>query len=448
MHLDSPSPSDCSMPGTLLNPPASAGRRASFFPTGTIVGGCFAAGLIFHSRVATAQEAIRNSLATEAANEARHAPSEEQPYTVKTGDFRLLLTPSIGLDWNDNVNLQKTNREADFVLRPAVGIIASYPVTERNLLLVNLTCGYNEYFNHSDLSRLYIATGSQISFNVFVKDFQFNFHDNFAFSQDSATEAAVAGTGSYGTFQNTAGLSGAWNYGDLVLTLGYDHQNIVATSSQFNNTDHSSELPLGRAGVRLNPELTLGVEATGSFTAYKQAILNDNSGWSTGVYGEWKPGDYLSVTPRFGYLTYYFRQTSPIVPASDETSWYADLTMSHQATKFLTYSLSVGHELRLGIESDAIEDTYVRESTSWKAFKDISVGSVFSYEQGTQRGGQLATNFGENYSQFSVGVNLTYALMKHLDASLYYRLTLRTADVGTAEYTQNVVGISLSYALQ
>ena len=341
-------PPDYEQTDAKLLPVTLACRSADFFSPGTLAAGCFALGLILQPRPVAAQEALRSSLAGEAAAESRRLRPDDMPYTVKSGDFRLLVTPSLNAEWNDNVYLSKHGAQDDFILLPSVGIDASYPLTERNLLRLNLTAGYNEYANHHELSAFYLGSGSELSFDVFVKDWLFNLHDRVSYSQDAATEPAVSSTGSYGTFQNTAGLSGTWDLDDVTLTLGYDHQTSLSTSSQFNNTDQNSELLLGRAGLKVHPRVTVGVEATGSSTAYTRSSLNNNVGWSGGVYGEWTPDAFFSVKPRFGYTVNYFQQTSPFVPASTVDSWYADLTVSHQATKFLTYSLSAGHELRLG----------------------------------------------------------------------------------------------------
>ena len=78
----------------------------------------------------------------------------------------------------------------------------------------------------------------------------FNFHDSFSYIQEFCHEPAVSGPVSYGTFQNTAGLSGTWDLNDVTLTLGYDHQNVLATSSQFStNTDHAFGTARGPGGV-------------------------------------------------------------------------------------------------------------------------------------------------------------------------------------------------------
>ena len=402
------------------------------------------------ARLATAQEALRSSLAGDAAAEARNLQLQSQPYTVKSGDFRLLVTPSLELDWNDNINLSRNNTEADFILRPLVALNASYPIGTYNLLNLSVAFGYDKYLIHDAYSQLRLDSGSELSFDVYVKDFWINFHDRFQYSQDPSQEAAVAGSGSgsYGTFENTAGLSGTWDLEDVTLTLGYDHQNTRSLSSQYNQMNNSSELVVARTGLQFNPTLTVGVEGTASFTTYDQAVLNDNQQYSAGIYGDWRPGSYFSVQPRVGYTIFESGQTSASVKGGNLASWYANLTLAHQVTDFLSYSLSAGHEIRPGIQSDAIEDSYIRPSVDWNVIKDVTLQTSLFYEHGVEGGGQQASLQEKNYDQYGGGLNLSYSPMKKVKISLNYRLTLRSSNVASREYTQNMVGLQMTYTPQ
>ena len=388
--------------------------------------------LILASCCSRAQEALRNSLAGDAAAFQRNQQMA-QPYTIKSGDFKLLIAPSVGLDWNDNVYLARDNAEDDFILSPTLALNASYPLTGYNLLNLSVTCGYNKYFNHSELSRFDVQSGSALSFDLYVKDLWINVHDRVSYSQDSATSAAIANTGEYGTFQNTSGLSGTWDLEDVTLTLGYDHQIYRTTTTQFDYTDNSGESILARAGVKVHPKLTLGVEGTVSLTSYDQKVLNNNTGYSGGVYGDWRPGSFLSVHPRFGYSVYDFQQTSLFVKASNENSWYVDLTMSHEATDFMSYSLSAGHELTLGIQADSIEDWYFRPNITWTVIKDVGLNTSLFYEHGKQGSGKVTGFSEENFDQYGGSLSLSCSPIKRLEVSLNYRLTLRSSDVASRE---------------
>src|SRR5215831_19508723 len=317
------------------------------------------------------QEALRTSLATAAAIGPHQMDLENLPYTFKTGDLRLRVTPSLGIDWNDNVNAAKDNPEDDFILRPMLGFNLSLPVTERNLLQLNVNFGYDKYFRHDELSTWRIGSDSVLSFDIFIKDFQINLHDRFNYVQDSAQEAGVAGTGKYGEIYNTVGLLTSWSLKDVNFSLGYDHQTTISPASEFSSNDRSSELFVGRTGYQFEPTITAGVEGTAALTRYNQAVLNDNNNYSAGVYGDWQPGSYLHVSARGGYTITEFQATSGSIRTKDLNSWYADVTITHAVTKAISYGMSVGHEVRLGVQTaDAIEDTYVRPTATWSFIRD------------------------------------------------------------------------------
>jgi hypothetical protein len=417
---------------------------------------------------ASAQEAIRNVLAAQTAAETHPINLESLPYTFKSGDFRLLLAPSLELDWNDNINLSKTNTLQDFILMPMMQIDASYPITQVNLLRLDVGFGYDEYLEHNAYNNWRVNSGSQLSFDTYIKDVLINLHDRFSYVQDAGSQAVVAGAGDYGSANNVAGVSLAWNPKDINLSLGYDHKNIMSPMGQFQSQDSSSELIDGRVGWRFEPTATAGVEATYSSTAYDEAVLNNFTSYTIGAYGEWKPGSYFKVEPRAGYVIYDFQQTSasaetieptgtgiPVVAltgkpiqTSDLNSWYADLTLSHDITRALSYSLSAGHEIQAGIQSDAVEDSYLRLSSTWKIIKNLSLHSSFSYQHGQQGVGNITGNLSEIFDWYTGGVELSHQLTTRLRLGLNYRITLRSSTDASLEYTQNLVGLQMTYAFQ
>ena len=395
-----------------------------------------------------AQDALRTSLAGNAAAEARMRQLDSQAYTIKEGDFRLLVVPSLGLDWNDNVNLAKGGGEQDFILKPFLNLHSSYPITRQNVLQFHIGVGYDKYFDHDEFSGPRVISGSETSFDIFVKDWVFDLHDRFSFTKDSAGISSLAGTGQFGGFENTAGVSGTWDLQDVVLTFGYDHQNFISSEPVFDYVNHSAELVVARGGFRLNPKLTVGVEGTGSFTTYDEKRLNDSRGYSGGVYANWQPGRYFRVQPRAGYTFYDFRQTSLLINAVDQSSWYADLAVTHNFNEAISYTLSAGHDLRLGIQADSVESSHFRASIDWKIIKDLSLNTYFSYEHGTQGAGNAKGSVQESFDWFGGGIGLNYPLMKKLAVGLNYRLTLRSSDAADRGYAQNLVGLLFTYKFQ
>jgi hypothetical protein len=399
---------------------------------------------------ASGQQALRSSMTSDLAVASRRGQSESQPSMVKWGDFRLTAGSSLGLTYNDNVTLSSSGgAQDDFILAPMLHLDATYPITAGNILHLNLGAGYNYYFSHSDLSTFLLTSGSELSFDMYVKDFRFNFHDRFNYTQNDQPQAAVANTGGlYGGFDNTAGLSSTWDLQDLILTLGYDHENFIASNAQYAYTTRASELLVGRAGFQINPRLTAGVETTGAFTGYEQHFLNDNSNYSGGAYVDWQPGTVFRVQGRAGYTAFLFDQTSHVIKAVDQDTWYASLNLTHDITRSLSYSLQAGHELQLGIQADSIEDTYVRAMLAWKFIRNLTFTTNLSYESGTQGGGAAFGNFQEDFDWWTGGLGLNHAITKKLSAALNYTHTFRTSSVGLLSYSQNMVGVFLSYQFQ
>jgi hypothetical protein len=404
--------------------------------------------LLLSARLASAQDVSQDSLDNKTLEMPRQRPEDSQPYTVKTGDFRLLITPSVGLDWNDQVNLSQKNAESDFILKPMVVFNATHPIAQRNLLQLHVGVGYDQYLEHDQYSGLRLQSGSELAFNMWVKDLTINLHDRFQYTQDSAGKSDIAGSGRYGGLDNSAGISTTWDLQDVTLNAGYDHQNFVSSSSDFESANRASEILTARAGFKFNPGLIAGVEDTTSFTTYSQQSLNNSVSYSPGVYADWRPGTYFQVQPRVGYTFYNFEQTSRLIQAHDQNSWYAGVTVTHELTDFMSYSVSAGHELRLGIQADAVEDWYLRPNINWKIFKYFDVNTFVTYEHGTQGEAQQVGGLSETYDWIGGGLGVNFALTKKIQMGMNYRITVRSSDAGSRDYTQNLVGLQLTYLLQ
>ncbi len=416
---------------------------------------------------AVAQQAILNTLAAQAVASTQKIDLESMPYTIKSGDFRLLITPSFGVDWNDNINLSNTSPQQAFILKPLVQLDASYPITQVNLLRLNVGVGYDEYLEHSQYSNWRVQSGSQLSFDTYVKDVLINLHDRFTYLQDPGNEALDPGTGDYGYANNVVGIAVKWDPRNLDLAIGYDHQNIVPTGTAIETQDGSTEIFSGRAGWKFAPTTVAGIEATYSTTAYNQAVLNNNSSYTIGAYGQWHPSEYFSIIPRAGFSIFQFQQTStsgetvsnsagnPVgvltgqpLQTSDFDAWYADLTLVHDITRALSYSLSVGHQIQVGFQSDAVEDSYVRLGSTWKIIKDLDLHASFLYEHGQEGIGNVAGNLTETYDWYSGMIDVNRQLTTRLSVGLNSRFTVRSSNSSSFAYTQALVGVHMAYVFE
>jgi len=416
---------------------------------------------------AVAQQALQNMVSEDQAalSRSQHMQSTESgDYTFKSGDFRMMVSPSVALQYNDNVNLAQTNALDDYIVMPLVGVTASYPLTQQNLLYLDFSVGYNWYLKNPSFSSLSVnsMSGTGLSFDMVVKDLTINLHDQVNYTEGVGQQgggptlsynsgtANVANTATFGTFQNTVGLLGTWDLNQVKLSLGYDHQNIISTSGQFNNIDHSAEIVMARAGFQLHPQVTAGMEATAAFTRYDQQILNNNNQYTVGPYVEYRPGKFFTLTARGGYSYSQFDQTSALIKTSSQGSWYANLSISHAVTDFLTYSFDVGREVQLGAVSDLEEDWYIRPNCTLTIINGLTLSPYFFYEhgnQGTGSTGSIPGYLNGAFDYYGGGITLSHAITGRLSGSLSYQYMSHSSATPNSTYTQNLVALQITYHL-
>ncbi len=331
-----------------------------------------------------------------------------------------------------------------------VGIEANYPIGKQNLLNLSVSVGYQKYFDHNEYSQftLNAGSGTGLSFDLMVKDVRFNFHDRFQYAQQGAAQAVAAGpgTGTYGTFVNTIGVTSFWDLSRLTFVVGYDHQNTLATSSEFNQVNQASELFNAQAGYMVDSGLTVGLQSTASLVTYQEKQLNNNNIYTLGTYADWKPEDALTLHAGFGYSFYAASQTSILNRSQNpKNSWYANLNLTHQPLSYLSYSLSAGHEISPGFDTSAIEDSYIRPSATWALIKNVTLQTSLFYEYGDTIGNQLGGNNETHFSWYGGEINLSCRPYKKITTSVFYRLTFRTSNIEANEYTQNLVGLQFTY---
>src|SRR6201993_1992656 len=95
------------------------------------------------------QDAVRPSLAGEEASEARQQDIERIPYNLIVGPIRFRFSATMGVEYNDNINLaQHDEKQDDIIWRPQVNFDMIWPITQLNTLRFDLGLGYSIYTMH------------------------------------------------------------------------------------------------------------------------------------------------------------------------------------------------------------------------------------------------------------------------------------------------------------
>jgi hypothetical protein len=426
------------------------------------IGFALLASLVCAAPFAHAQDAVRPSLAGEAAAEARRQSTDRIPYNLLVGPVRFRFSATAGIEYNDNINVADVETQEDFIFRPQVNFNALWPITQLNTLRFDIGVGYGFYLDHSEYNTngILLSPGSQLSFDIFVSDFRINFHDRFSLEQDPIGEPGLSNVADYGRFQNTAGVSVLWDLNKAVVTFGYDHYNFIATNDDFEYLDRNSEILMATVSVAATSTTGVGLESSYVFNRYQQDLLNDSNTFSIGAFVETQITSFLKLRVAGGYQTISFDGDDvvlgPFPPGflpngatfqvfedqADADDFYVNLLLSHRINASITHSLSAGHESQLGVNSNFIKLNYVRHTATWNIVNKTLLSTEVFYEDAEDSGGFID----EHLHRYGGALSLGYQLTRHVTLGARYQYTAKDSDVEFRDYRQNRVSLDGTYS--
>ena len=392
-----------------------------------------------------AQDAVRPSLAGQAAAEARRQSIEKIPYNLLAGPVRFLFSVTTGVEYNDNIYLSQTNTQSDVIIRPQFNVNAIWPVTQLNTLRLDLGFGYSFYLDHpnSNTNGVTLAPGSQLSFDIFVQDFRINLHNRFSLQQDPVTELQVSNTANYGRFENTGGVSVLWDLNKAVLTFGYDHYTYVSTANEFSYLDRNAEMLNFSAYFALSSTTGAGLETAAVYSYYSQDFLNNSVAFSIGPFVETQLTNYLKLRAAVGYQLIDFDSGGGVDDTNNASQPYANLLLSHRINAAITQSIAVGHEALLSLDSNYIVLNYVRYTATWNIIRGFLLSTEGFYESGDDDAG---SPFAEQIQRYGGAATLAYQLTPHVTLGLRYQYIQKQSDLPFRDYRQNSVSLDATYS--
>ncbi|HWY40832.1 MAG TPA: outer membrane beta-barrel protein [Chthoniobacterales bacterium] len=420
-----------------------------------------------------AQDAVRPSLAGQDAYEARQEDVSRIPYNLLLGPVRFRVGATVGVEYNDNINYAEVNTQDDVIVTPNLTLDMIWPVTQLNTLRLDLGIGYSFYLDHSsnDTDAILIAPKSQLAFDIFVGDFRINLHDKFQLQQDPVQEGALSNVTTYGRFENTAGVSVLWDLNKLLVQVGYDHYNFVATDSLFEYLDRNSEIVDASVAFIVNPTITVGAEGNAVWSRYDNnntgvAVLNSTDDYSVGGFVEASLTNNLKVRAAGGFQYMDFGNNFVLfplgpfglVPFPDHKTledYYVNGLIAHRINAQLSQTLSAGHENQSGIQSNYITLNYVRHTLTWNLIRNVLLSTEFFFEDAQESGGPInGTLFtilsrqqaGETFQRIGGAVTLGYQLTPHVTLGLRYQGTSKDSNAFLRDYNQNRISFDGTYS--
>jgi hypothetical protein len=427
-------------------------------PLGPLAGVCV---LAFTSSQMSAQEALRGSIAGDSqAASLQTAQTTLGYYNILLGPTALRFSSALSATYNDNVYDSSRNMEGDLILAPSVDTQFHWPVSLRNSLDVGINVGYSEYLVHSSLSQFFITPGSGFSFDVYVGNIKINLHDRASISQYGYQDPGAGSDQNLVSLQNTVGVSASMDLDKGEVGIGYDHNNYASLTQTQSQPASSSDSVFANAGFRVEPQILVGVEASGSLITGGQAdtatttTTTTNSTpalltpsaiqYSAGVFASAQISEYLSARLDVGYSIY--DDTGQGSGVSANGSGF-DFTASviHRVNKWLNYTFAAGRSTDLAAYGQAQNRLYAQLNPSWNLINKYSLNTPIAWQQGSAVTTLANANDSDNYNQYSIGVNIGRSLSKKLSGSISYQFVDESGTGGAASYTAMIISLSFNY---
>jgi hypothetical protein len=407
-----------------------------------------------------AQQTLRPSLSAASNASRQQFPETGYDYNLQLGPAFLKLGASLGVEYNDNINLADSRNtgaaapQSDFIYRPELDLTTTWPVSKLNVVTFNLGLGLERHLNHpeADQTRVVISPGSQLSFDVYTGPFRFNFHDQFSVQQNPTSQGSVSNTSQYGQISNTTGVSALCDLNKIIFQAGLDYGIVRYTGSGYNSSDSNSTIFNVSAAIPYNAAITAGLQANYTHTVYTAPLQPVLDSYGGGPFLNLMVTKYTSLQASAGYevLDSNYANGAPQTlasllgtssSASTSAAPYYSFGIQSRLNRYLSHSLTVGRERQLGLATNYLDLEYVRYNFTWRVNSHLTLAPSFFYEHGNQAGLLNA----EIFDRYGVQIAFSYQLTRHLSAGIHYSYIRKNSGLPFNGYVQNVIGIQLGY---
>ena len=426
----------------------------------------------------------------------RDMPFRPQPiqsirdYNLKYGRWTARFDGSLGIQYNDNVNLNdsggaNSGPNDDLVLTPSLGISIAHPISKYNGFRLDVSVGYASHLNHPELDGLRVGPHSAMDFHAQVGDVLLTIFDEMSSSSDAASRTEIVGNGNpssvnFQRFVNTIGTSAFWNpTRNFSLSAGASYSLERGLSDSFSQLDKDSRQFDIAVHQRVQETVTVGLSAFYNDYSFPKKIQNDGAIYGVGPLVAWNPSHFLSISADAHYTVTQFAKTGSIQDTQEFAGLTYDLSVSHVLDRNISHALTFSKNINTGFGSNFTDLLSLSYRLNWTVNRKTGFSFSSSFQQSKQSAGKFALPQsqlpfillgGEEIIQYpvgssvdsatgmvlipvsteaadiyQVGVGLTRQLGRRLSSGLGISRIMRETATRGLSYSQDTVTLTLNY---
>ena len=364
---------------------------------------------------------------------------------VRVGPVNIGFGLYQGVEYNDNINRSGTNPIDDVITSTLLNIDMNYQVTQNNRLSLTTAIGFDNYWNHPELSPygdgnfvLNVLPGSTLAFDIKAGPVFITIYDRISVRPAVRNDFALTRNQVFGVFQNDVGIAANWRINSAwTLAVNLMHSDAFALNDNnqsglkgIDNEDSFSRTTDSlHASLSFSPTGTWAAGLEGGVTdlKYKQDFNPDGLLTNAGLFlalplakntymrvaGGWQNFEFDDV----GYKVYGTPPRSLTTgDLSDLSDFYYSVVLSNQLNSRVSHSLSFGREAALNVTSNYVIADYVNYGISFIAWKGSRISLSSYVEQAEMSGGVYA----QETLQYGLDLHLAHRITSKLTGGIGY----------------------------
>ena len=377
-------------------------------------------------------------------------PFSSQRRNLQVGPFGMGFGLNIYGEYTDNI-ARSPNKVDEFIVGTTVGLSADWPITRWQRLSLNVGVGYEHYFNNPQFNRrggrnanLNLTPNSSISFEMLLGNVYVTVYDSFGINDLRTDLFGLDESDFYYYFYNDLGIAANWQINSKwSMQYNINRSDQIPLGSDFNFADRSITSFGTSVTYSPNGAAFVGAEGSVSHVDYRTSFQNDGYTYSYGLFAGTPITRNISI--RAGAGVQHMRFDSGGDNQDDNTElddFYYNVALQHQINRYVSHSLSFGHESSLNNVSNFRTTDYIRYGVGYAANRTRLSASVF-FENDRESGGFV----GENIER--VGFNLygSYQLTRALNLGAGYSYADINSELGLRSYDEHSFQVDLNYVL-
>ncbi|HRK15577.1 MAG TPA: hypothetical protein PK490_14955 [Prosthecobacter sp.] len=388
-----------------------------------------------------------------------------------------------GIEYNDNVNRSGVDPVSDVITSTLLNIDANYQVTQNNRLSISTALGFDNYWNHPELSPygdgnfiVNVLPGSTIAFDIKAGPVYFTVYDRISVRPAVRNDFALTRNQVFGVFQNDVGVAANWRINSAwSLSVNLMHSDSQALGGgQTGTVGVTDEDNFSRTTDSIHASLTfsptgtwvLGMEGGVTDMQYDQEFNADGVLSNIGAFVVLPVAKSTYIRVAGGWQNFEFDEvgfkslgTTPLTSGdtSDLSDFYYSVTLSNQLNSRVSHSLTFGREAALNVTSNYVVADYLNYGISFIAWKGSRIALSAYVEDAEMSGGVFA----QETLQYGMDIHVSHRVTSKLTAGVGYHYGRTDTDrmgssnalgsLGSAAnfgtFDQHAWNVDLTYAL-